>query len=177
MVLLPWTHLSHRFFFRLKPPTGYSAFLCNLYCAQLSHPPRENGSSDLHHTYTICLVREAYLSLLLPTVKPKKVKKKKRQYVGLSGIQKLGSCPLPFYIPCLTQNINFVHKKLYGQHQNSREWFQPCFLMWSEHEATSGTETVHTAGREECALFRGKSLKCSSKEMHNCPILLDTFIN
>ena len=151
MVLLPWTHLSHRFFFRLKPPTGYSAFLCNLYCAQLSHPPRENGSSDLHHTYTICLVREAYLSLLLPTVKPKKVKKKKRQYVGLSGIQKLGSCPLPFYIP--------------------------CFLMWSEHEATSGTETVHTAGREECALFRGKSLKCSSKEMHNCPILLDTFIN
>lgn len=89
--------LTH--FFRLKPQTGYSAFLWNLYCAQLSHQPREDGSSDLHHISTICLVREAYLSLLLPTVKPRKMKKK-RQYVGLAGIQKLDPCSVPFYIPC-----------------------------------------------------------------------------
>lgn len=83
----------------------------------------------------------------------------------------------PFIYFAHTPNIYLVHKD-YDQHQKSREWFQPCgSLMWSEHETASITETEHTAGKGESALFRRKALKTSSKEMHNCPILLDTFIN
>lgn len=153
MVLLPWTHLSHRFFFRLKPPTGYSAFLCNLYCAQLSHPPREDGSSDLHHTYTICLVREAYLSLLLPTVKPKKVKKKKDNMLDCQEYRNWAPAHSPFiYLASLRISILSI-KNFTANTRTAGNGFNPA--SWC------GLNTRQHLAQRLCTRQVGKSVPCS----------------